>query len=458
MWWRGICRWALAGLAVSLSVCIDQQSLGGSPPRVVALRYFASRAHTRIVVELSAPAAPALSALPSREGEPPRRIYLDLPGVEVGSEVPRSLEVPVGPLAAVGVGKADIETTRLVMIVREVESYELSRLLGPPRVVLDLRAPTHIASQKVEARESASREEPGQVSGEPAARQGSQAKRAPSVPQAPPADTPEDVGQGRQPVAPKPQSQPQGQAATGPPEIPSPPIPPLKVVIDPGHGGKDPGARGPGGLLEKKVVLAIAKHVASRLRDDLGASVVLTRTRDVFVSLEARTALANAERADLFISIHANASTSRSLSGVETYYLENTNDRATLRLAAMENGLRLIGDVARKDDEDLTYILSDLVQQGKLQDSIALTKVLHQGLVERLGREYRDVVDLGVKRGPFYVLVGAYMPCALVEVAFLTNEVEGRRLGQDQYRRHIADGLVNGVRRYAAGTSRVRTL
>jgi len=229
-------------------------------------------------------------------------------------------------------------------------------------------------------------------------------------------------------------------------------------VIDPGHGGKDPGARSGGGLLEKTVVLEIAKHVASRLRDDLGASVVLTRSRDVFVPLEARTALANAEQADLFISIHANASTSRSLSGVETYYLENTNDRATLRLAAMENGLRLIGDVARKGDEDLSYILSDLVQQGKLQDSIALTKALHEGLVERLGKEYGDVVDLGVKRGPFYVLVGAYMPCALVEASFLTNEVEGRRLGQERYRRCIADGLVKGVRQYAAGMGRVRTL
>jgi N-acetylmuramoyl-L-alanine amidase len=404
------------------------------------------------------PTAPALNTLPSRRDVPPRRLYLDLPGVEVDSEVPRSLEVPVGPLAAVGVGKVDVGTTRLVIAVREVEAYELSSLLGPPRVVLDLRAPSRIESQKIEARANASREEPGQVGDVAAGRRGSQAKPVPSVSQASPADNPEDVAQSSRPAEPKPQSQPQGQAAAAPPRIPSPAIAPLKVVIDPGHGGKDPGARGPGGLLEKTVVLAIAKHVASRLREDLGASVVLTRTRDVFVSLGARTALANAERADLFISIHANASTTPSLAGVETYYLENTNDRATLRLAAMENGLRLISDVARKDDEDLTYILSDLVQQGKLQDSIALARVLHRGLVERLGREYRDVVDLGVKRGPFYVLVGAYMPCALVEVAFLTNRVEGRRLGQDRYRRHIADGLVNGVRRYAAGTGRARTL
>jgi N-acetylmuramoyl-L-alanine amidase len=228
-------------------------------------------------------------------------------------------------------------------------------------------------------------------------------------------------------------------------------------VIDPGHGGRDPGARG-AGLPEKTLVLAIARRMASRLEREVGATVVLTRDRDTYVPLEARTARANAEQADLFVSIHANANPSRRLAGVETYYLNNTNDRATIRLAAMENGLRLIDDTPRAGEVDLTYILSDLVQHGKLENSIALARALHQGLVDRLRTTYSGVADLGVKQGPFYVLVGAYMPCVLVEVAFLTNPAEAKRLQSKAYQDAIAEGLVRGVQRYLTGLRRAGTL
>lgn len=223
------------------------------------------------------------------------------------------------------------------------------------------------------------------------------------------------------------------------------------VVIDPGHGGKDPGARGVTGSDEKDITLTIAQMVAERLSEDPQIRVVLTRTDDAYVSLEQRTAIANAQGADLFLSIHGNASENPQLAGVETYTLNNTDDRATIRLAALENGLALTG--ASPGERDLAYILSDLVQTGKEDESVTLARAVQGNLVSYLRDRWRGVVNLGVKKGPFYVLVGAYMPCILVEVAFMTNETEGQRIAARRYQQDVADGLALGVRRFLASDS-----
>lgn len=227
-----------------------------------------------------------------------------------------------------------------------------------------------------------------------------------------------------------------------------------KIVLDPGHGGEDPGASG--FAVEKDVTLDVALRLAELLRTRLGAEVVLTREGDQTLALKDRTARANAEDADLFVSIHANANPTGQSRGVETYYLDNSTDRATLRLAKMENGLDLLRPT--EGEASLRYILSDLVQVGKLDESVRLARSVQRGLVGRLRRRHRDVVDLGVKRGPFYVLVGAYMPCVLVETAFLTHPVEGRRLARQDYRVEVAEGLFTGIARFLADTSRRRTL
>jgi len=231
----------------------------------------------------------------------------------------------------------------------------------------------------------------------------------------------------------------------------------LRIVLDPGHGGKDTGAIGVGGVAEKDVVLAIARRLQALLaaRDD--ADVILTRDRDVFLRLEERTARANVEQADLFVSIHANASLNPDLSGVETYYLNNSNDHATLRLAAMENGLgSMTGQHA--DDRDVSLILSDLIQNYKVQESVALAEHVQQALTGALRNSGTPVNDLGVKRGPFYVLVGAGMPCVLVEVSFLTHPQEGGRLAEPAYQDAIADGLLRGIRGFVENTRMAGTL
>jgi N-acetylmuramoyl-L-alanine amidase len=231
---------------------------------------------------------------------------------------------------------------------------------------------------------------------------------------------------------------------------------PPKIVLDPGHGGHDPGAEGYG--VEKEVTLAIAQRLAALLRERLGAEVVLTRHDDATLALAERTARANAEKADLFLSIHANADPYGRRHGVETYVLDNTADHATNRLAAMENGLGADLLPARASEHDLRYILSDLVQVGKMDQSVALARAVQHALVRRLRARYPGVADLGVKRGPFYVLVGAYMPCVLVETAFLTHPVEGRRLIHPDYQEAVAEGLYAGVRDFLADGAWQRTL
>lgn len=238
-----------------------------------------------------------------------------------------------------------------------------------------------------------------------------------------------------------------------PPELAAPGRRPLRVALDPGHGGDDPGATGV--VREKTVTLAIAKELAALLRAGLRVEATLTRWGDESVSLRERTRRANAARADIFVSIHANASPRASARGIETYFLDNTDDQATLRLAAIENGATRFEPTA---GTDLDYILSSLVQGGKHEPSTRLAGHVQASLVRRLRGEWPGIVDLGVKRGPFYVLVGAYMPCVLVEASFLTHPDEGRRLADPVYQRAIAEGIYRGIAAFAATRARAGTL
>jgi N-acetylmuramoyl-L-alanine amidase len=225
-----------------------------------------------------------------------------------------------------------------------------------------------------------------------------------------------------------------------------------KIVLDPGHGGKDPGAIGVGGVAEKDLVLAIAKKLAVKLKRELGIDVVLTRKDDRYVALEDRTAIANAEDADLFISLHMNASLNVEARGLETYYLDNTTDEASIRLAARENS------TSRKNLSDLQFILSDMMQNVKLEDSITLAHRLQGALVAGMSRKMSDVKDLGVKKALFYVLVGARMPSVLVEMFFITNRIEGRVMNEESYQDAMVDALLEGISKYNQGTVATKTL
>ena len=213
------------------------------------------------------------------------------------------------------------------------------------------------------------------------------------------------------------------------------------VCIDPGHGGEESGAKGvEEGVLEKDIVLNIALYLDKLLRERLRAEVILTRNRDVGVPLEERIAIANQHNADLFVSIHLNATPLHNATGVETYYLDNTQDQSSLRLAERENISlgKPIGDV--------DFIISDLIQNAKMDESISLAHYLQNSLHSSLSRYYTGVRNLGVKKAPFYVLVGAHMPCVLVEVSFVDHPIEGRRLMQPRYQKLVSKALFLGMR------------
>jgi N-acetylmuramoyl-L-alanine amidase len=219
-----------------------------------------------------------------------------------------------------------------------------------------------------------------------------------------------------------------------------------RVVIDAGHGGSDPGAIGPRGLKEKNVVLAIAKNLGKVLKEKYQLEVFYTRTRDVFVSLEERTAVANSKKADLFISIHANASRHRKTKGIETYFLNWTNDNESNRVAARENSISY--KKMKKVQGELQMILKDLERDNKKDESMKLAANVQSSMVNTLKLNYGSVVDLGVKHALFYVLVGAKMQSILIETSFISNYAEEKRLSDKQYRAKLTEGIARGINKY----------
>jgi N-acetylmuramoyl-L-alanine amidase len=214
-----------------------------------------------------------------------------------------------------------------------------------------------------------------------------------------------------------------------------------RVVIDAGHGAHDPGAIGVGGLQEKDVTLDLALRVRDLLRQE-GFETFLTRDRDVYLPLEERTARANTERGDLFLSLHCNSSDAGNLNGVETYFLNLASSRRAMATAARENSM----SVARMSD--LEHILRAIFA-SKMDESSRFAEMVQKSLTKAIRKRYRDVKDLGVKQAPFYVLIGAEMPSILAEVSFINHRVEGRRLADDAYRQVIAAAIADGVKRYS---------
>jgi N-acetylmuramoyl-L-alanine amidase len=219
---------------------------------------------------------------------------------------------------------------------------------------------------------------------------------------------------------------------------------PPMVAIDAGHGGFDPGTESAGGIAEKTVALAIARRLAAAL-ESRGVGVELTRNDDRFLHLGERTELANHAHADLFVSIHLNSSPDLNTSGVETYYLNNTTDRATIRLARIENG----GGYGALSQSNLNYILTNLQQDYKANEASSLARMIEAEVTTSVDTTLGIRINaLGSKMGPFYVLVGAEMPSVLIECGFLSNPREAQFLVQPTYQEAIADGIAVAIMHY----------
>jgi N-acetylmuramoyl-L-alanine amidase len=218
------------------------------------------------------------------------------------------------------------------------------------------------------------------------------------------------------------------------------------MVIDAGHGGHDPGATGPTGLMEKDLVLDVAKRVAKLVGDPLGIKVLLSRDGDHFVTLRDRTSFANRARADVFVSIHANAHREVASEGVETYFLSSEpTDNGARQLAALENSVvQLEKPAAKGRGADIVKtILWDLAQSEFQEESSRLAEIVQDSMTQSL-----RIPSRGVKQAGFYVLGGAAMPAILIEIGFVTNPKEERKLRETRYRDDIARAIASGLREY----------
>ena len=378
----------------------------GEKVQVTGLKYQISRDQTRILLDLSREAQYDVRRLPEDPAKRlPPRIYIDIHNAKLALTSKEPFPVEDSVLRQVRVGQYSGDVVRVVLDVREMRAHQAFFTADPTRLVVDILAPG--ARQSMPDREVAVRSAPVEQ---------------------------------------------KTLAKAKNPDLPAPASGIRKIVLDPGHGGKDPGAIGIGGIAEKDIVLNVAKKLARRLKTELGMQVILTRDDDRFVALEDRTAMANNEDADLFISLHVNASPNADARGIETYYLDNTTDEAAIRLAARENG------TSRRNISDLQFILSDMTQNMKLEDSIALAHRLHGALVGGMAKVVGDVKDLGVKKALFHVLVGARMPSVLVEMFFITHRGEARVMSQESYQDALVESLYEGIQKFGQTNLMAKTL
>lgn len=397
----------------------DSQEQAEAPSReapkavVEKIQHWSAEEYSRVVVYLSGPVRYNRTVLPAEpKTNRPTRIALDLERCGVRPKVKSMIPIMDGLLQDVRVKSTPDDKTHVVLDLQSMESHRVFSLADPFRVVIDVQG-----KRKTEAH--------------PAAAPSTTASAAPPPP---PRSTPTTAPP--EPTSPKPvikKDMPSMVEQLG--------LTVRRIVIDPGHGGKDKGAIGPSGVYEKDITLAIAKQLKKFLEKEGGYEVLLTRDTDRYVSLEERTAIANTKKADLFLSIHTNAHTDPNLGGIETYFLNFSNDKESARVAALENA------ASAKQISDLEAILNELMRNTKINESSRLAREVHQRLMSRL-EPNRRLRDLGVKQAPFYVLLGAQMPSILIETCFISNEEEERLLKDADFQRELVKAISQGIRSY----------
>ncbi|MBM4261041.1 MAG: N-acetylmuramoyl-L-alanine amidase [Deltaproteobacteria bacterium] len=445
---------------------VERPAVPAAPPleakaQLTGVRLLSSPTYTRVTMDLTESVRYEIGRLPEDpKNSLPPRIFIDISGTRLAMDSAEPIAVDDGLVRRVRLGQNTDTTVRVVLDMNSLRDHKAFLLPDPYRLVIDVQgAGNRSAENSVVAVEKNAAAAPAEA-----------AKAAAPVPSAPERNRPAPVAEAAKaapvetarPAAPpptvaetrKPTPVPERSRQTA--SLPSagarPAAPGIrKIVLDPGHGGRDPGAIGVDGLTEKDIVLKVARKLAAKLQKDMGIQVVLTRKDDSYVPLEDRTAIANSQDADLFISLHMNAATTPDARGLETYYLDNTTDEASIRLASRENG------TPRGKISDLQFILSDMMQNSKLEDSITLAHNLQSSVVNTMSKKM-DVRDLGVKKALFYVLVGARMPSVLVEMFFITNKAEGRAMAQEAYQDSVVEALYDGILKYNQSTLAVKTL
>ncbi len=384
----------LAAAFFSLSLVYVPRLMAQAPTiEVYDLRFYSHPTHTRIVVDVG-----GQRSFTSAELNNPDRLYVDIDIVRLNPILHgKSFSAKVDYLKEIRIAQRSPTTVRVVaeLDFAKIERYQIFPLFDPFRVVIDIfpkekEAPPGLASP-----------------GEP--------KEKPPQPAQP---TTSGYSMAR-------------QLGLG-----------VKtIVLDPGHGGEDPGAISRKGQKEKDVTLAVAKELRSLL-SARGLNVVLTRESDIYIPLENRTVIANQKKADLFISIHANAHRNRKRKGIETFYLNFSPDLQVNEIAAQENA------TSTKTIGEMSATLQKIVQNSKILESRDLAEKIQQNLVKYLSLKHGPVESLGVKGGPFWVLIGGEMPSVLVEISHLSNGEEEAKLRSPVFRQQVAQGICEGIVEY----------
>ncbi len=368
--------------------------------QVLPIKFWSTDNYTRVVVQTTAPVNFSEQLL-EKNANRPQRLFIDLNNSHIPPKACRPIPIQDGLLKRVRAGQHNSDTVRVVLDIESIARYKIFTLQDPFRAVIDVhghkKQRTENAPLVVLGTENSKKRAPNKKTNE--------TQMLPSLAQ--------QLGLGIR-----------------------------RIVIDPGHGGKDPGAIAPNGLKEKDIVLDVSKILSEQLRKKLFCEVILTRTRDVFIPLEERTAIANTERGDLFVSVHVNSAPSPRVKGVETYVLNLTNDEEAMQLAAFENS------TSKSNMSDLQGILDDLLNNSKLDESTKLAEFVQNNMVRGL-----NLKDLGVKQAPFYVLIGAQMPAILIEITFMSNPREANRLRDANYLAAIAEQMSAGITDYVSSTS-----
>jgi len=400
----------------------------GKPVKVSAIRHWSSADVTHVAIDLSGPVKYKFAHLIG-----PERVYFDLENVTVPSALlAKSLEEQDGFLTSIRVGEVERGSTRVALDLDEPVEYSVNLVPDPFRLEITFH----------------------RAVGQPRKSDGaSAAQLLPSIT----VDPPRVVGSDNSPgvrlaqVNPAAEQQAFNEVREAKPDsngerslIRALGLKIGKIVIDPGHGGDDHGTMGPNGVFEKDVVLDVALRLG-KLLQGLGAEVIYTRATDRYLPLESRTAIANREAADLFISIHGNSSPDRDARGVETYYLNFTTSKESLEVAAREN------IVSRRPVSELRDLVGKIAQQNRIAESHEFADDVQAAMAHDMSGER----DRGVREAPFIVLTGANMPAILTEISFLSNQDDENNLRNPQYRQKIAQALYDGISSYVNGLSGV---
>jgi len=351
---------------------------------VLGIRHWAGSDYVRVVIDLDGPVR-----FKQQQISNPDRVFVDIENTRLSRALKKEpIHVSKGYLKAIRMGQFNADTSRVVLDLEKIRNVSVFYLSDPDRIVMDVAGDESTTERLTRIRSKL--------------KQGSGTLTL---------------------------SEQLGMKVA-------------KVVLDPGHGGKDPGCIGKSGLMEKEITLDVARRLKKLLKENLNLQVIMTRDRDVFVPLDERTAIANREKADLFISIHVNAAEDPSLSGVETWFLDFAASERAKKIVARENFY------FQKPRSDLDKILNDLLFNSRTQESSRLAGILQNDLTSGLNQKFKDIQNHGVKGAPFVVLVGARMPSVLSEISFMSNPTEERRLKSAKYRHDIAKSLFNGIFRY----------